>query len=104
MDQSRAVNNSVSNKYNFRSIIDVPGIFRYYTLTITEEGNYGIKMHVEGKPERIQPFPHGLIRRKQEEEQLTAIALSAFISINSILNWLYTAISPFSIIASSVLQ
>eukprot|EP00178_Gracilaria_changii_P001336 TRINITY_DN1187_c0_g1_i1.p1 TRINITY_DN1187_c0_g1~~TRINITY_DN1187_c0_g1_i1.p1 ORF type:complete len:639 (-),score=88.06 TRINITY_DN1187_c0_g1_i1:5196-7112(-) len=94
----------IQDKYTLGTIVYAPGTFQFYGLTVCQKEDYTISIHGDEKLSSYEPYPIDRTRRKQQDEPLNAIELSAFRSLNSSIGWLGIAASPFCATASSVLQ
>ena len=94
----------ISNSYELGTILFGPGTIIFFGMTITQSDDYVITIHADDKLESMQPFPLTRLRRKEIDDALNDVELSAFRSLNSSIGWMGIAASPFCALTASYLQ
>jgi len=94
----------ISKTYDLGTIVYGPGTFQFSGLTIVQEEDSSITIHAEDKLDAVEAYSIDRNRRKQIDELVNSIELSAYRSVNGQIGWIGAAASPFCSFASSYLQ
>ena len=94
----------ISAIYKIWSIAWLPGSFKFFGLTNEQDGNGRIRLHADDKLQALEENVITRPRRKQFEDGLSTVELTAFQSLNGSLGFLGMTVSPFAVFPCSHLQ
>ena len=96
--------NRIQQEYKLGTVVYGPGSFYFYGLLVNQTEDWSISIHAGEKLNAIEGHILSRNRRKDIDEYLNAIELSAFRSVNSKIGWLGISASPFCALYASYLQ
>lgn len=104
MSHVKAIVEKIDARFKLGTVVYGPGRFIYFGLTIVQHVDYSIVVNADDKLEALESYPLDRFRRRQIEEPLNEIELSAIRSLNGSIGWIGIVASPFCSFYSSLLQ
>lgn len=91
-------------QFNRCSVSHGPVALRFYGLNVSQDEGFNVNIDGNDKLEALEPYPLTRHSRRSQNDNLTALENSSFMSINSSLGWLGIPASQFGAFYSSFLQ
>lgn len=90
--------------FELGAVVIGPGNLRFFGINITQNDDFSIETNANDKLESVKEQILSTRRRKQYEQDVTPVERKQFMSLNSIIGWIGSAISPISSYYASYMQ
>lgn len=91
-------------QYELGNVVYGPGSFYFFGLMICQDSDHNIKIHADEKIDGTSSYPFLRQRREEGHVDLNAVEAGSFRSVNSSIEWLGIAASPFCAFYARYLQ
>lgn len=95
---------SFNSTFELGTVVCGPGTIKLFGMFIIQSGDYSPSIDADEKLRTVKTFPLSRVRPRQWDLPLTAIEKFSFMFVNSLIEWLETAATPFCVFYASHLQ
>ena len=90
--------------YTLGNVVHLPEQFKFFGISVSQDKNASFTISNDDKLQHITPYCIPRLRRKNVHDNLNAVELHSFQSVNVSLGFLGMCVSPFAAFCSSHLQ